>query len=189
MRSIQFMLVMLWLVVGHASVAQDEEKQILLSGHINCIDPLNGTMARVVVYNINQGLGTMSNEDGTFAIPMAKTDTILFSTAEHKDYRYFLPAGQAFEDHKIEVVMLTDAIWLNTVTIIGAESLEQFKRDVLALDPGQQDVELTLPLVNKYARQLSTGKGETDLVGPLTYLQNKFSRHYILKKKATIKSP
>jgi hypothetical protein len=163
--------------------AQEAKDKITLSGNVHCIDPLNGSLSSVVVFNITQGYGTSSNLEGSFAIEMAKSDTILFSTAEHKDYLYSLTRDDEFKDHEIKVVMVTDVIWLKTVTIIGAQNLEQFRRDVLSLDvpPGNQ--QLALPLVSKYASQLSTGDGQTDLVGPLTYLQKKFNRHDSMKKK------
>ncbi len=187
MRLVQLMLGVFFFGVNTIVFAQGYQPdtgQIVLSGQISCIHPLNGNLSQVVVFNVNQGSGTLSNPDGTFAIKMAKADTIIFSTAEHQDYKYFLGADEEFKDHSIKVVMVTDAIWLETVTIIGAQSLEQFKRDVLALDLPPEKRELALPVVNRYARQVATGKGETDLVGPLTYLQHKFSRHNYMKQKA-----
>jgi predicted nuclease of predicted toxin-antitoxin system len=175
-------LVVLILAVVTAR-AQEAKDRITLSGNIHCIDPVNGSLSSVIVYNVTQGYGTSSNQDGTFAIEMSKSDTILFATAEHKDYLYSLSKDDEFIDHEIKVVMVTDVVWLNTVTIIGAQNLEKFRRDVLSLDIPPENQQLVLPLVNKYARQLATGDGETDLVGPLTYLQKKFNRHDMMKKK------
>jgi hypothetical protein len=187
MKILKSILVVIFICLSSVYVSAQNtepvEPTILLTGKVNCIDPLNGTLAAVVVFNVSQGYGTITNMDGSFAIKMAEKDTIIFSTAEHKDYEYFIKEGEAFKDHEIHVVMVTDVVWLNTVTIIGAKSLEQFKRDVMALNLKQENQQLVLPLVNKYARQLATGDGETDLVGPLTYLQKKFNRHYSMKKK------
>lgn len=166
--------------------AQDTKKakpMILLSGEISCIDPLNGKMSSVMVFNISQGFGVISNQDGSFAIKMARKDTVMFSTTEHKDFYYIIEADKDFIDHTIEVTMLTDAIWLDAVTIMGQQSLEEFKREILSLDLPNGDNTMALPVVNKYAKQLVTGDGETDLVGPLTYLQNKFDKYYKMKKK------
>jgi len=172
------------LFVNAQDTAQNEPK-ILLSGKVNCVDPVNGTLSSVVVFNINKGFGTVSDKSGSFSINMAKNDTIIFSTAEHKDFYYFIEPEVEFEDHSIEVIMVTDAIWLNAVTIMGHQSLEKFKREILSQDIPQGDTKLALPIVNKYAKQLATGDGETDLVGPLTYLQNKFDRYYKMRRQVT----
>lgn len=168
--------------------AQDFMKQeptIQLNGKVRCIDPLNGALSAVLVFNISQGYGTMSSVDGSFSIKMAKTDTIVFSTAEHKDYYYFLDQEKKFENHAIEVIMLTDVVWLDAVTILGYQSLEEFKKEILSLDIPQGNRDLALPIINKYAKQLTTGDGEIDLVGPLTYLQNKFDRYYKMRRRVS----
>lgn len=166
--------------------AQDSiqtEPLILLTGKVRCINPVNGALSSVLVFNISQGYGIMSSEDGSFSINMARKDSVVFSTAEHKDYYYSIKSEEAFEDKTIEVIMITDVVWLDVVTILGHQSLEQFKSEILSLDipPGNRD--LALPIINKYAKQLHTGDGETDLVGPLTYLQNKFDRYYKMRRQ------
>ncbi|MCF6361256.1 MAG: hypothetical protein L3J29_10910 [Cyclobacteriaceae bacterium] len=175
-------------MIGFSStlvVAQNSnaEPTITLSGKVNCVHPINGTLSLVIVFNKSQGYGAVSKQDGSFTIEMSKTDTIVFSTAEHQDYIYSLSEQEDFEDRSIEVVMVTDAIWLKTVTVIGQKSLEQFKQEILSLDVPQGNTTLALPVVSKYAKQLSTGDGETDLVGPLTYLQHKFSKYNRIKNK------
>lgn len=161
------------------------DPEILLGGKVNCIDPVNGALASVVVFNITKGYGTITRQDGGFNIYMTRKDTIVFSTAEHKDYYYMINNEQKFENHAIEVIMITDAIWLDAVTIMGYQSLEQFKKEILSLDIPQDNRDLALPIINKYARQLKTGDGETDLVGPLTYLQNKFVRYYKMRQRVS----
>ncbi len=156
---------------------------ITLSGKVNCIHPINGTLSLVIVFNKTQGYGAVSKQNGSFSIKMSKSDTIVFSTAQHQDYVYYLKEDNDFKNHSIDVVMITDAVWLNAVTIMGTKNLEQFKQEILSLNMPEGNINLALPVVNKYAKQLSTGDGETDLVGPLTYLQNKFNRYYNTKKK------
>ncbi len=79
--------------------------------------------------------------------------------------------------------MEPDAIWLETVNIIGISSLEEFKMDVLNKEVNENHISVVKPDLHKYARELSTGKPEPILVGPLTYLQEKFSKQYRMKKK------
>ncbi|MCF6353184.1 MAG: hypothetical protein L3J06_09260 [Cyclobacteriaceae bacterium] len=170
-------------IMADAQNLTDEASAITLTGKVNCVHPINGTLSLVIVFNKSQGYGAVSKQDGSFSIKMNKSDTIVFSTAEHQDYVYYLSEIEKFKDHSIDVIMVTDAIWLNTVTVIGVKSLEQFKQEILSLDIPQGNVNLGLPVVSKYAKQLATGDGETDLIGPLTYLQHKFNRYNKLKKK------
>jgi hypothetical protein len=181
-----YLVILLALFPVTLAIAQDvgnKEKTFELSGRINCINPINGTLSSVVIHNINKDIVTVSDEKGAFAIIMGEQDTIVFSTPEHLDYIYTLEDTEESKDHNIVVFMETDAIWLNTVTIIGLPSLERFKSEVLDLMLPSNQPDLALPVVNKYARQYASGDGETDLVGPLTYLQKKFSRYHRLKSK------
>jgi len=169
--------------LAQESTKKSAESTILLSGKVNCIHPINGTLSLVIVFNKSQGHGAVSKQDGSFSIKMSKSDTIVFSTAEHQDYIYAAKENEEFIDHSIDVVMVTDAVWLNTVTIMGFQNLEQFKHEILSLDIPEGNTTLALPIVSKYAKQLSTGDGETVLIGPLTYLQNKFNRYNKIKQK------
>lgn len=169
--------------IAQNSVKNSSESTILLSGKVKCIHPINGTLSLVIVFNKSKEFGTVSKQDGSFSINMSQSDTIVFTTAEHQDYIYVVKENEKFLDHSIEVVMVTDAVWLNTVTILGFQSLEQFKQEILSLDIPQGNTTLALPVVSKYAKQLSTGNGETDLIGPLTYLQNKFNRYNKIRKE------
>ncbi len=184
-----YQLLLVLLVVGFsltpvaAQGSENDEPTITLSGKVNCVHPINGTLSLVIVFNKTQGYGAVSKQDGSFSIKMSKSDTIVFSTAEHQDYVYYLKENDDFKNHSIDVVMITDAVWLNAVTIMGTKNLEQFKQEILGLNMPEGNINLALPVVNKYAKQLSTGNGETDLVGPLTYLQHKFNRYYNIKKK------
>lgn len=160
-----------------------EDNFILVSGTVNCVHPLNGTLALVSVYNISKEWGTSSGPNGEFEIRMAKEDTIVFFTEAHKDYYYFLESSVEFKDHTIEVFMEPDAVWLETVDIIGISSLEEFKMDVLNMEVAENDISIVKPDLNQYAKELSTGKPAPILIGPLTYLQEKFSKQYRMKSK------
>jgi len=180
-----FILIMLGFstIMVAAQGSKNNESTITLSGKVNCIHPINGTLSLVIVFNKTQGYGSVSKQDGSFSIKMDKSDTIVFSTAEHQDYVYTIDHSKKFENQTINVVMVTDAIWLNTVTVIGTQSLEQFKNEILSMDIPAGNTNIALPVVSKYAKQLATGDGETDLIGPLTYLQNKFSKYNRMKNK------
>ncbi|HRJ80960.1 MAG TPA: hypothetical protein PLV21_03685 [Cyclobacteriaceae bacterium] len=80
--------------------------------------------------------------------------------------------------------MELDVIWLETIIIIGNQSLEEFKKEIMSLEASVDNrIDLVLPVVNKYAKQLSSGDGAFVLTGPLTYLGNKFRMYYLTRKR------
>ena len=163
-----------------------EDNLITINGTVHCVDPLNGTLALVSIYNTSKEWGTVSGPNGEFEIRMGKEDTIVFFTEAHKDYQYFLTSNDVFEDQRIDVLMKPDAIWLETVDIIGISALEEFKMDVLNMEMTENDISIVKPDLNKYAKQLYTGKPKPVLIGPLTYLQEKFRKQYRMKKKMSL---
>ena len=163
-----------------------EDNLITIKGTVHCVDPLNGTLALVSIYNTSKEWGTISGPNGEFEIRMGKEDTIVFFTEAHNDYQYFLTSTDEFEDQSIDVLMEPDAIWLETVDIIGISTLEEFKMDVLNMEMTEKDISIVKPDLNKYEKQLSTGKPKPVLIGPLTYLQEKFRKQYRMKKKIRV---
>lgn len=162
---------------------EEEDNFIIVSGIVNCVDPINGRLALVSVYNISRNWGTFTGVNGEFKIKMAKYDTIIFFTEAHKDFYYVLKPGEAFKDHSISVYLETDAIWLETVNIIGLSSLEEFKLDVLTMQVAENSISIIRPDLNKYAKERLTGKPVPVLIGPLSYLQQKFSKQNQMRKK------
>lgn len=170
-------------VVGQETMT-GKQSLITLHGQVSCLKPERGLLPDVTVFNKNKEWGTLTYADGTFSVKMGKNDTIVFSTALHEDYHYYLKSDIKFEDHSIEITMEPDAIWLETVTILGNQSLEEFKNEIMQLNHLESsEVNITTPIISKYARQLSTGDGELLLVRPLTYLSQKFSRYQRLKSR------
>lgn len=169
------------------SMAQNKPNKdtlIVLSGQVNCLKPERGILAGVTVFNLNKEWGTLSNADGTFSLRMGKKDTIIFTTPQHQDYKYYLKKDSKFKDHSIEITMEPDAIWLETVTVLGNQTLEEFKMEVIQLNaPIEDEVIVVSPIVSKYAKQLATGEGELILTGPLTYLSKKVGRYQKLKNR------
>ncbi len=158
-----------------------EDDLIVVSGNVNCVDPVNGKMTLVSIYNISKEWGTYSGSNGEFEIKMGKYDTIMFFTAEHQDFNYFLQDNDKFDDHFVTIFMEPDAIWLETVNIIEISLLEEFKMDVLNMEVAKGNISIVDAARNKYAKELSTGKPLPVLIGPLTYLQRKFSKQYMMK--------
>lgn len=177
-------LVLLFLTSFEEVQAENSGDELIeLSGTVNCVNPLNGELILVSIYNTSKEWGTMTNMAGEFKIKMGKDDTIIFFTSEHKDYYYYLKDKDEFRDHSIMIFMEPDAIWLETVEIIGSKSLYEFKREILNTMPGRDNITIDVPVISKYVKQIETGEGAINLLGPLTYLQKKFTKHYQLQKK------
>ena len=168
--------------ITNAQIGTNYDSLITISGKVNCIDPLNGKLSFVSIYNTRKEWGTFSDSIGNYSIKMGVGDTIVFFTEQHKDYLYFLEDENQLMDHKMDVYMEPDAIWLETVNIIGLRSLEDFKREILNMNIKENDISVSLPVVKKYAMRFETGEGGIILVGPLTYLQQKFQTQYFRKK-------
>jgi hypothetical protein len=116
---------------------------------------------------------------------MGRYDTVSFSSPEHFDFVFNFTSDNEFIDQNINVIMKTDAIWLNTVIVIGLPSMEKFKQAVLKGEINSDDMELILPEIDKYIRQNLSGEGEFDLKGPFTYLHEKIARYHNLKRRGS----
>lgn len=169
--------------IVEAQTGYSEDDLIMISGKVNCAEPFNRGLTFVSIYNTSKGWGTISDTEGGFKIKMGKYDTIVFFTAEHKDSHYFLKSGDEFKNHTIAVYMETDAVWLEAVNIIGMRSLDEFKIDVLNMEVTEDNIFIAGPDLNKYAKELTTGKPAPVLLGPLTYLMEKFRVQNLRKRK------
>lgn len=185
----KFALFLLFIGLTVDAASQNREVQnsdtlFLLRGNVSCRRPTAGPLSDVTVFNLSRDLGVMTDSLGNFSIKMVKGDTIVFSTTQHRNYIFNLKENAKPEDLFIEIEMEPDVIWLETVTIIGNQSLDEFKREIMQLETSTDDrVDLVLPMVNKYSKQLSSGDGAFVLTGPLTYLSNKFRMYYKTRKK------
>lgn len=168
-----------------AQRSTSEDRLVKITGKITCVNPINGAMSMVVIYNSTRDDVAISQQDGYFEIYMGRFDTVTFSSPEHLDYVFSFIDDSEFKDQSINVIMKTDAIWLNTVTIIGLPSVENFKQAILNGQIESDNPELILPEIDKYIRQNITGNGEFDLKGPFTYLHEKFARYHKLKRRGS----
>ena len=161
-----------------------EDNLITIKGTVHCIDPINGTLESVSIININKEWGTITGTKGEFEIRMGLSDTIIFFTEAHQDYYYFLDEKQEFVDHNVSVFMEPDAIWMQTIEIIGISNLEEFKMEVLKMKIPQDEYSVIDPDLNKYAKEQVTGKPMPVLIGPLTYLSEKFLKQHRIIQRA-----
>ena len=178
-------LIALTLQFGIASAQQDLTKGSLieLRGHVNCLVPERGVLPDVVIFNLNKNWGTLTDAEGNFSIRMAASDTIMFSTPLHQDYKYYLNDTKTMEDHAIEITMQPDAIWLETVNVLGYPRIEDFKNEILNLDFEEDNPEVITPILDKYTKQRETGDGSFEIKGPINYLGSKFSKYARMKQQ------
>ena len=170
----KFKLVILFIFFAILTTVDAQKTEINLSGTVLCEDSLTGPLNLVNVYNKNTKKGTVSDVNGKFSIKMRRNDTILFSTVQHINQSYYIKQGEIFHDKNIIVKMKQDTVWLHVVSVMGFKQFEQFKQEVLNLKTANgNDISLTLPVVNKYAKRYYSGKGAIEIKGPLTYLSKK----------------
>lgn len=189
-KATEWLHVIIMVVVSTCPVyaQKNSEKLITLSGTIICNDSIVGPLPNVNVFNETRNGGTISNQNGHFSIEMERDDTIWFSTVQHEKQFFVYPVNEEFHDKEIEILMLQDTIWLEAVTIYGAKTLYNFERELLKLNIQENDISITIPIVDKYARQRATGEGELVLRGPLTYLVLKLKSLPVIKSKKTPKN-
>lgn len=175
----------LTLLCAIAVAQQDstEDQLIVLRGQVNCLQPERGVLADVTIFNPNKKWGTLTDAAGNFSIRMGASDTIIFSTPLHQDYKYYLSDGEPMADHAIEITMQPDAVWLETVRILGYPRIEEFKNEIVDLVFEEDHPEVMTPVINKYAKQRETGEGSFVLDGPLSYLGTKFSKYARVKRQ------
>lgn len=154
-------------------IAKAQLNEITISGTILCEEDTKGPLGFVNIYNKNTKKGTVSDTNGKFSIKMSKNDTILFSTVQHIEQFYYIKENEFFHDKSIEISMVQDTIWLGVVTVMGFKKFEEFKQEVLQLKLPKNDITLTLPVIDKYAKQNYSGRGAFEIKGPLTYLTDK----------------
>lgn len=171
------------LFTSTVSFAQNDPV-VTINGVIFCEDSIMGTLPDVTVYNVTRQTGTISNSNGEFSIKMSRNDTLIFSTVQHSDTYFFFKETEAFEDRTITVPMEMDNIYIDVVSVMGKGNYEAFKQELLNLKLPDNDPNMVLPIVNRYAEEYATGEGEIKIKGPLTYLSNKIRAY---KKSRTKK--
>lgn len=159
-------------VTGHAQ----NQDLITLSGVVYCEDSIMGAIPDVSVFNKSRSTGTISGPNGEFSIKMGKGDTIVFSTVQHLDTEFYFKEGEVFQNQKVSIPMKMDNIYMDIVSVMGKGSYEAFKQELLNLELPDNDPNLTLPIVNRYAEEYATGEASVKIHGPLTYLSNKIRR-------------
>lgn len=174
-KSIGILLLSLYLFSSNELKAQTSNQGTKISGTVSCSADSIMLLSYVNIYNLSSKEGTTTDAKGYFEIEMNKQDTILFSTVQHQEYYYYL-VDEAVPDKKINIELQQDTVYLEVVNIMGYKSYSQFKEELLQLDLSENDVSITLPVIDKYARQYATEVQAYEIKGPLTYLSKKIRK-------------
>ena len=178
MKKIAFtgiLLLSLCLFSSNELKSQTSAQAKKISGTVSCSSDSIMLLSYVNIYNLSSKKGTTTDTEGYFEIEMNKYDTILFSTVQHQEYYYYL-VDEAVPDKKINIELQQDTVYLEVVNIMGYKSYSQFKEELLQLDLSENDVSITLPVIDKYARQYATEVQAYEIKGPLTYLSKKIRK-------------
>ena len=175
-------IVLLVVILLGVMVANAQEK-VIITGVVFCEDSIMGTLPDVSVFNSGSGTGTISSPSGRFTILMGKNDTIIFSTVQHMDELFFFGKNESFENRTVMVPMKMDTVYMDVVSVIGKGNYEAFKQELMALKLPDHQPSVTLPIVNRYAEEYSTGEAAIKIRGPLTYLSNKIR---LMKRRGAI---
>ncbi|MBD98785.1 MAG: hypothetical protein CMO34_02995 [Verrucomicrobia bacterium] len=159
--------------------AQESTQATKLKGTVSCSADSIMLLSNVNIYNLSSKKGTTTDSNGHFQIEMSKNDTILFSTVQHQEYFYYLVDGTV-SNEDVNIELQQDTVYLDVVSIMGYKSYSNFKNELLKLDLSKDDVSITYPVIDKYARQYATEVQSYEIRGPLTYLSKKIRR---LKKR------
>jgi len=178
MKNNSLILLLLFIFGSFSLIAQKEE--ITLSGTIISKEEHKKAIPFVSVYNTTSKSGTVSNTEGEFSIKMGANDTILFSTVQHIEQKYYIKDGEFFHDKNITIDLHQDTVWLKAVSVMGFQEYGEFKEEVVAMDMQTKSLSYAMPTIDKYAKQNATGEGAIELTEPLTYL---FQKMHLLKSR------
>lgn len=85
-------------------------------------------------------MGTVSNEQGFFAIVLRRTDTLIFSAIGYRTVKYIVPFTLTGQKYTMIQTMSQDTLYLPEATVTPYISKELFQHYFVNMDvPGQED--------------------------------------------------
>jgi hypothetical protein len=132
----KFRLIVLLFFMGMASLAAQEDKEIIqFTGMV--LDGSEDELYPVPYTNIlvkGKGRGTYSDLKGFFSIVVESADTIVFSAIGYKTVEYVIPSDLEDKRYSIVQLMTQDVINLPETVVFPWPSREHFKLEFLAMD-------------------------------------------------------
>jgi hypothetical protein len=118
--------------------AQKGDTSVVLSGVVVTGEYLH-PVASAHIYIENRNVGTIANTDGTFAFTSQRSDTIRFSAIGFKDSYWVVPDTLSGNRYSLVQVMSNDTILLQETLIFPFLTYEDFKEELLTVDPPPTD--------------------------------------------------
>ena len=184
-----FLVLLAGLCLANVAFAQqnpDSQGLVLVHGFTLHRDSLTPA-AYVTVANTRSRMGTISGDNGFFAIRIRRGDTLEFTAINLEKSVYVLPKYYPSGTVSVRAVMRQKVYQLNEITI-RPYSQKQFTKDLLGLRLPDDDPDLQLPkiprlaTVSDVARSGGVGVGVS---GPITKLYDRFSKEGKSKRKLT----
>jgi hypothetical protein len=106
----------------------EQERFVQLSGFIT--DETNRPVSGVGVISVKLRRGTVSEWSGIYSITTVPGDTILFRVLGYKKYHTVIPPGYNERNCSVDIVLETDTIAIQEVTILPWRTYAEFIRDM-----------------------------------------------------------
>ena len=159
--------------------SQTPENSILLYGKV--LDDLGNEMIHTHIVNISSKIGTLTNNEGKFAIHALPEDTVRFSSVGYKTRLLLIPFLEKEKFH-FNITLELDTIGLaETIIYPYPATLEALKKEFLIVE-----IEEETPLIELHLDKAGISPApQTGAIisGPITGLYNVFSRHAKIQKK------
>lgn len=141
----------------------------------------------VHIYTRSYKRGTISDDQGKFALTIDRADTLTFSSVGYDNEHFHPDPGSEAITQDVRIELTPRIYELEPVNVTAYPSIEQFKQDVLALEPAK-DEKFELRIPKGYVLP-PEGPGDVNLNpsigirGPATALYDAFSREAKERKK------
>lgn len=163
-------------------VAQDKNVRII-KGHLSNLDNRPLVYAHVIVPN--QHIGTISDTNGNFALPLIYGDTLMISHMGYMTRFIYFTENTYIYNNTIEIILLPQSFELKEVVITPfPKTWDEFKEAFVNLkleDEPKPTLDLASLGIKHYVRP-EDGFGVTAM-GPVQALYNIFSKEVKSKKK------
>lgn len=137
-------------------------------------------LENVHVVNRQWSIGTLTNQQGCFAIPMGRFDTIAFTAVGHRTVYFLLNQAQLPE--QLEIMMPVDTICLLPFELHGLPTYQEFIHQIVHFDKPLPEAHIA-----PFARQLFTdfkpGEVSVSATGPFTLLYERYNKSSRFQRK------
>ncbi len=123
---------LLFLVPAISGIAQVADKHTLIQVNGIIIDDTRNPVPRVSIISRRLRKGTISEQTGIYSLISLPGDTVYVSALGYKRFTFEVPLTVNGRFYKKDLVLVSDTISIEGVSIFPWKSYDEFKRDVLA---------------------------------------------------------